>query len=266
MSSAGAASAKGDGYVIEANKTLSKTSILSVFGMGKSQKYEDAADLFTKAGNAYKLANQWQSAGNAFLKASECLRNSDSANDALNSLVEAGNCFKKVSPEDAVRTFLDVIALYNDNGRFGMSAKYYKEIAEMCETDNNPNGAMENFQLAADMFMNDNKKQNANQCLLKVATLASNDKQLGRAADIFENIGREAMESKLGQYSAKGYFFQSLLCHLASGDTVSVRNKLDAYKSVDYSFQSSRECGFIEKLLEVGYYIMSLINRSLILI
>lgn len=34
-----------------------------IFGFGKTQKYEDAAEAFVKAGNAYKLANLWQSAG-----------------------------------------------------------------------------------------------------------------------------------------------------------------------------------------------------------
>eukprot|EP00595_Chromulina_sp_UTEXLB2642_P002300 CAMPEP_0196765250 /NCGR_PEP_ID=MMETSP1095-20130614/7881_1 /TAXON_ID=96789 ORGANISM="Chromulina nebulosa, Strain UTEXLB2642" /NCGR_SAMPLE_ID=MMETSP1095 /ASSEMBLY_ACC=CAM_ASM_000446 /LENGTH=108 /DNA_ID=CAMNT_0042122979 /DNA_START=509 /DNA_END=835 /DNA_ORIENTATION=+ len=57
------------------------------------------------------------------------------------------------------------------------------------------------------------------------------------------------MESRLGSYSAKGYLFQSLLCLLAAGDSVAVNQKLDAYKDIDYSFGSSRECGFIEKLV-----------------
>jgi len=30
-------------------------------------------------------------------------------------------------------------------------------------------------------------------------------------------------QSRLGAYSAKGHFFQSLLCHLALGDTVQVK-------------------------------------------
>ena len=48
------------------NLSLQTTSIeirTLIFGFGKTQKYEDAADAFVKAGNAYKLANLWQSAG-----------------------------------------------------------------------------------------------------------------------------------------------------------------------------------------------------------
>ena len=46
--------------------------------------------------------------------------------------------------------------------------RYYKEMAEVFEADNNTEMAMESYQQAADMFSNDNKKSNANQCLLKV--------------------------------------------------------------------------------------------------
>lgn len=64
--------------------------MFSVFGIGKYQKYEDAAELFTKAGNAFKLANQWQSAGNAFIKAANSFEQTETPNDAVNSYIEAG--------------------------------------------------------------------------------------------------------------------------------------------------------------------------------
>ena len=84
---------KGDAFKAEGEKALKRTTI---FGFGKTQKYEDAAEAFSKAGNAYKLSNQWESAGNMFMKASECHAQADSASDSLNDLVEAGNCFKKI--------------------------------------------------------------------------------------------------------------------------------------------------------------------------
>ena len=42
-------SGKGDAFMIEAENTLNKTSIFS-FMTNKNQKYEDAAEAFTKAG------------------------------------------------------------------------------------------------------------------------------------------------------------------------------------------------------------------------
>ena len=164
------------------------------------------------------------------MKASKCHKQVDSTNDATNSLIEAGNCFKKCSPVNAVRALTEAIELYNGNGRFGQSARYYKEIAEIFESDGNIAGAIDNYQQAANMFNNDNKKSNANQCLIKLASLAKDGAELLRAADIFETIGRESMDSRLGAFSAKGYLFQSVLCHMAAGDNVAARNKTEAFK------------------------------------
>jgi alpha-soluble NSF attachment protein len=108
---------------------------------------------------------------------------------------------------------------------------------------------MDFYQKAADIFNNDNKSQSANQCLLKIATMASsNIKEIPRAAKIFENIARDSLNSRLGAFSAKGYLFQALLCYLSLGDTVATRNKLEEYRSLDFSFGSSRECDLITKL------------------
>jgi hypothetical protein len=104
---------------------------------------------------------------------------------------------------------------------------------------------------AADTNEADNKAQAKSQCMLKVAMLCSQEDDFIRAASIFEGIGRESLESKLGAYSAKGYFFQSVLCYLAAGDAVAASNKMEEYKSVDYNFPSSRECQFLEKIVEV---------------
>ncbi len=118
----------------------------TIFGFGKVKKYEDAAEAFIKAGNSFKLGNQWQSAGDAFKKACECLMFTDSELDAVNNLVEAGNCYKKINPVDAIQTFMQAIGMYNDKGRFSQSARYYKEVAEIYESDNNPGSAMDAYQ------------------------------------------------------------------------------------------------------------------------
>lgn len=48
--------AKAAEYMAQGNKTLKKTSFFS-FGSG-SQKYDDASDLFEKAGNQFKIAKK----------------------------------------------------------------------------------------------------------------------------------------------------------------------------------------------------------------
>jgi len=133
-----------------------------------------------------------------------------------------------------------------------MSARYYKELAELNESNKDIDQALANYENAANLFSGDNKKQAATECNLKIAELSSEMGNYHHAAGIFEESGRASMQTNLGKYSAKGYLFRSLLCHLAAGDTVAVRQKTEAFKSVDFSFASSRECDFIEKLVEVN--------------
>ena len=87
--------------------------------------------------------------------------------------------------------------------------------------------------------------------MIKVATLCSQEDDFIRAADIFEVIGIDSLESKLGAYSAKGYFFQAILCILATGDDVKALSKLESFKNLDYNFAPSRECQFLTQIIEV---------------
>ena len=213
----------------------------------------DAAEAFTKAANSYKLESQYTQAGNACMRAAEAYEKADSgANDTINATVEAGNCFKMGNDHgEAVKCFQKAIEAYEESQRFGQCAKYQKEVAEIYEACQDFDSALQCFQKAAHYYTVDNKKSQANQITLKLATMLTthSDKYI-EAADIFEKTGTESLESRLGQYSAKGHFFQCLLCHLAAGDNVQVRNKIESFKNKDHSFANCRECKFIEKIVE----------------
>jgi alpha-soluble NSF attachment protein len=60
------------------------------------------------------------------VKAAECQSESGNSighHEIAGKFVEAANCFKKISPVDAIRTFERAIDLYNENGKFGTSAR-----------------------------------------------------------------------------------------------------------------------------------------------
>jgi alpha-soluble NSF attachment protein len=258
--------AKAAAAIDEAEKALTKTSIFAMF-VSSTKKYEEAAEAYNRAGNFYKLANDFQKAGAAYKRASENFAQAgDCKTEVVNATVEAATCYKKAN--DIVRSiklFEKAIEHYNDNGRLGMSARYQKEIAEMYEADNNYPLAVEKYKRAAELFNHDNKRSNANQCLQKAATFLSesgDSAQMAEAAQIFESIARESLTSRLGAFSAKGYFFQSLLIYLALGDPIKVNNKVEQYGGEDHTFASSRECDFIVKLSKVRSSIRWLHSRK----
>ena len=228
--------AVGDAKKLEGDKALSRSTL---FGFGKIAKYQDAAECYKTAANAYKLADHFRESAECYLKASECCGIADenpNSTDAVNMLIEAANCFKRDDISKSIQTFAKVIQIYSDSARLSQAARYQKEVAEMLEADNNLDLALIAYEKAVDLYEKDNKKSNAKDCKIKVATIlsttacslsaerltnaASASKSINyfqKATVLYESVAKECLESKLGSYSAKGHFFYSLLCTLALG-------------------------------------------------
>ena len=62
----------------------------------KTGKFEDAAELFKKAANQYKVAQYWPEAGAAFGRAAECYIQLELNHDAASAYIDAAVCMKKV--------------------------------------------------------------------------------------------------------------------------------------------------------------------------
>ncbi|CAM9877666.1 unnamed protein product [Chrysoparadoxa australica] len=238
--------------VEEGEKVLNKKGLFaSVFG-SNTQKMEDAAELFGKAANCYKVSRKWDDAGKLYMRTAGLHEKLGSAHEAASSYVEAGKCFKHNSPSDAVQSMTSAVTHYIEMGRFNQAARMLKDIGDMYDADGNYEDAKQCLQQAADYFAGENSTQSANACQVKVATIMSKNMDppdfLG-AAQIFEDLGRSCMETRLLQMNAKGYWLQAGLCYMASNDAVAARQKLAEFESVDYSFASSRECKFLSDLV-----------------
>ena len=95
-------------YRAQAEATLNNENKESVV-KGSTQKYENAADLFTKAGNAYKLKKQYDDAGLMYIKCAEWYKECGETIDMINCFVEAGNIYKKSDPVKAIDAFTTAI-------------------------------------------------------------------------------------------------------------------------------------------------------------
>jgi alpha-soluble NSF attachment protein len=238
---------RGSSLRAEAESALGK---FSLFGFGKSQKHEDAAEKFKASGNAYKLGEDFRNAAEMFVKASEHFTIGDSATDSVGMMVEAANCYEKDKNQvEALNAYLKAVEMYNISGRFSRSSQYMKKIAEIYEGNKDYNEAFDAYEQAASMYENDNKKSAAQGCYLKIASMAMEKDIFDKGAEIYTKIGMECMDSNLGKYAAKGHFFNASLCFLAQGDLVAITNKLEEFKNADFSFGSSRECQFVEELV-----------------
>ncbi len=171
------------------------------------------------------------------------------------NLLRTGHCYKKCEPKKAVVAYRESISMLCDAGRLSQAARLSKQTGELFENDDAEESvelAIESYQQAADLYEMEQQKSQASQCLVKVAELSSaalTPPEFLRAAQLYEKLGSDCLESNLLKYNAKGYFLQSILCHLANQDSVGAENAMSRYSSLDFSLRESREGKFAEDLI-----------------
>ncbi|OIV98418.1 hypothetical protein TanjilG_16745 [Lupinus angustifolius] len=183
-----------------------------------SSKYEDAADLFDKSANSFKLAKS------CFLLLSLSLFDFlESKHEAAQAYVDAAHCYKK--------TNITVI--------------YTQEIAELYESEQNIEQAVVYYEKSADFYENEEVTTSANQCKQKVAQFAAQLEQYQKSIVIYEDIARQSLSNNLLKYGVKGHLLNAGICQLCKGDVIAITNALERYQELDPTFSGTREYRFL---------------------
>ncbi|GFQ06995.1 alpha-soluble nsf attachment protein [Phtheirospermum japonicum] len=204
-------------------------------------KHEDAAELFDKAANAYKLAKSWDQAGATYVKLANCHLKLDSKHEAANAYADAAHCYKKSNTKESISCLDESVNLFMDIGRLNMCARYYKEIAELYEQEQNLDKAIEYYEKAADLFQSEDVTTSANQCKQKVAQYAAQLELYQKAIEIYEEIARQSLNNNLLKYGVKGHLLNAGICQLCKNDVVAINNALERYQNLDPTFSGTRE-------------------------
>ncbi|KAL8856167.1 MAG: hypothetical protein Q9178_007205 [Gyalolechia marmorata] len=223
----------------------------SFFG-GRTEKWENAADLYTQAANAFRMQKQGTEAGQAFERAASIQTSKLSEpDDAANSLTEAYKSYRKTSPQDAARTLSQAINHYTTKGNFRRAATNQQNLAELYEVEiGDEKAALEAYEVAAGWFEGDNAEALANKLFLKVGDLAAIAGEYHKAVEQYEKVAKSSVSNNLMKWSVKDYFLKAGICHLASGDTVAISRALDSYRDLDPTFPSTREHQLLVDLAE----------------
>ncbi|KAJ0915005.1 putative NSF attachment protein [Helianthus annuus] len=225
---------KGEDFEKQAEKKLKGWAF---FG----SKHEDAADLYEKAANFYKLGKSWDQAGAVYVKLAECFLKLDSKHEAANAFADAGHCYKKTNTTECITRLEQSLDLFMEIGRLGMSARYCKEIAELYEQEQNLEKAMVYYDKAVDLYQGEEVNSSANQCRLKIAQYAAELEQYQKAIEIYEDIAKQALNNNLLKYGVRGHLLNAGICQLCKGDVVAITNALEKYEDLDPTFSGSRE-------------------------
>jgi len=243
---------QGKNLMEEAEKKLtSKASMFkSMFGSSTNGP-EEAAEIFVKAANQFKLAKNWTLAGGAFTRSAEAYlkAGADFSYDAASKYVDAGKMYKTgENIPKAIDSFEEAVRVYTDAARFQQSARYQKEIAELHESSGNLTEARKAYSDAADFFDGEDSKSNANAMRLKMAMIAGTQGDYKVAADLFEKIATAALDSNLLKYGARDHLLRAGMCHCVE-DQVEASRALERYRELDASFVGSREDELLGKIV-----------------
>ncbi|KAJ1672822.1 vesicular-fusion protein S17, partial [Spiromyces aspiralis] len=223
-------------------------------GWFSGPKYEEAADLYNRAGNTFKIAKKFKEAGSAFCSAADMFLKANEPQEAGQCYISASKVLKKDFPQEAIGALEKAITILTDGGRFYIAASHKKEVAKIYETDLLDKGAAKSaYQVAADWYIGEDSTALANQCLLKVATLAGDLGEFQQAIEIFESIAQDSVNDNLTKWSVKDYLFKAGLCHLASYDPTRqniMAKAIERYKALDFNFANTRECALLQNLYE----------------
>jgi len=234
---------RGDALVAEAEGKLSR----SLFRCGD---ISGALDSYQRATAQYKLAGEWDRAAEVLSKMGEIVRKQGDLSAAGRLHGEAGTCYRKFSASNAVTAYLKSAEIYIEMGKFGIPAKHHEAIALIYAKDISPpdnTAVLHHLSMAAHYYYSDNRAAARNKCRLEMARLHGLMGQFQEALIIYEEMGYQALESRLLKYSADEYLFRASLCHLAI-DCLNCQIAIQKY--VDYypAFELSRECKFIKGL------------------
>jgi alpha-soluble NSF attachment protein len=223
-------------------KAETKSSFFkSMLGMSSS-KDEDAAELFVKAANTFKLAKAWDLAGGAFERAAQTFEaSSDLSYEAASKYSDAAKAYKNCNADKAISAYGSAIRIYTNSARFQQCARLTKEVAEMQEANKNVPAALASYSAAADFYDGEDSKSSANSMRIKVAMLSANVSEFGKAAELFERIAADALESNLLRFGAREHLLRAGLCRLCMGDAVGASRATESYIVMDGTFKTSRE-------------------------
>jgi len=125
-----------------------------------------------------------------------------------------------------------------------------KQIAEINEEDGKITDALMAYQSAADYFEADGGySSQCTACLLKVAYMSAEAKELDKAVAILEKVAQTCVGNNLLKFKVKDYCMDAGICRIGIGDLVACKKALDTYVSWQPEFVKSREFILIDSLV-----------------
>eukprot|EP01061_Rhynchopus_euleeides_P009904 TRINITY_DN19227_c0_g1_i1.p1 TRINITY_DN19227_c0_g1~~TRINITY_DN19227_c0_g1_i1.p1 ORF type:complete len:291 (+),score=157.94 TRINITY_DN19227_c0_g1_i1:72-944(+) len=227
-----------------------------VFG----NKHEDAAELFNKAGNQFKVTKEWKSAGTAFMRCSDCHHHCGNTYESTEHIIEAARCFKKVRCEDAVLCYTTASEMLCNEGKFSQAGKLQRELGDFRAEAEEFDKAIESYKKAVDFFSGEEQHTSANSTLLEVAkTYAEKLNMPEEAIQAYETVAKSYLRHGSMKYQVKDILLKCMMCRFLQ---VTVQNKevhlntckaaIRRYEDMDIHLGGTREAELMSAVIDAA--------------
>ena len=240
-------SSRGAQYFADAEKVLKKFSIFD-----KNGKFSDAADLFMKAGNAYKSIRDFNNAGESYSRAGDCFQHINSLNEAASAYADSGKMFAKdeANRQKAISAFDRAQRMYRENSKPLNAARLMEEAAKLFQDNNDLDSAIQSLSDAAQIYEDEGSIQQSLNVLVQVADHKATQQKWIEAAQLYKDIALKKMDDRLTALLASEFCTKAILCQLAAGDFVGAKIYIDNFLAKNPSWDRSHEFNMIQTLIK----------------
>lgn len=226
-----------------AENKLNPGCCLDALFSSKSKRYEDACELYKKAGEKYKVCQQWRKAGDCFERCGQI--KAKLKENPTKFYQESFFCYSNGNADnDAKKTFEKMNQYLERDGEFYQVGKNYENLSKKLENNEQYDEALSYYMKSYAYYEQDGKHESLkNNIGLKIAELMliqNHPDAPTKVPALLENIGNSCLKNPVTKYSAKDYFGKAVLTAIYYSNNPSEGSiYINKYKEIDKTFDES---------------------------
>lgn len=242
---------KGDLLMAEGEKGLKKFSLFS----SGDDKTDKAHEKFLQAATQYKASGNFTKVAKAYCRAADMSQKNKNEGEMCIEMEEAGKAYVKAGDiKDAIAHFRQVVDIYDKNQKLVMAAKVCTALGDITQGAE----AMQWLQRAVKYYKAQGSKVTANEIVEKMGDVKARGGDYAGAREVYDELGREALDDRVARGNARKLFFSALLAQIASmtsatlmEDVGVLQERFEDYQELDTQFnENTREHMLIAAIIE----------------
>ena len=230
--------------VKKAENKLKRRCCLYPLCVSKTERLVDACDLYRRAGDKFKICNQWKKAGLCY--ENSALIKVRMKESPVNFYSQSYYCFEKIDiGDDSKRIFDKWNQALEKEGQYFQIGKNNENLAIQKENKKKYEEAINYYLQAIKYYERDgNHQQLIIKIEIKLAELMmvhNHPQSPQKVPEMLENIGTFYYKKIITKYAAKDYFGKAILSRVyySNNPGLDGRNYIHKIKKIDKSFAES---------------------------